>query len=109
MIEIRDLYDVEGTSVHYKRGFRTLQMHLPYTTNGACVGYGRWGRSDEVGVEEVFGGVLDAEVVAVGIVDAHETPGHGIVARDGEGYMAHRAAEVEFHAGVEKEVRLRRG
>ena len=60
-------------------------------------------------IKEVLGGVLDAEVIAVGIVDAHETPGHGIVARDGESYMAHRAAEVEFHAGVEKEVRLRRG
>ena len=60
-------------------------------------------------IQEVLGGVLNAEVVAVGIVDAHETPGHGVVAGEGEGYMAHRAAEVEFHAGVEKEVRLRRG
>lgn len=60
-------------------------------------------------IQEVLGGVLNAEVVAVGIVDAHEAPRHGVVARDGEGYMAHRAAEVEFHAGVEKEVRLRRG
>ena len=60
-------------------------------------------------IQEVLGGVLNAEVVAVGIVDAHEAPRHGVVAREGEGYMTHRAAEVEFHAGVEKEVRLRRG
>ena len=97
-------YTTNAPSVYYKRGFRTLQMHLPYTTNGACVGYGRWGQSDEMSIKEVFGGVLDAEVVAVGIVDAHEAPGHGVVAGEGEGYMAHRAAEVEFHAGVEKPI-----
>lgn len=55
-------------------------------------------------IQEVLGGVLNAEVVAVGIVDAHEAPRHGIVAREGESYMAHRAAEVEFYAGVEKPI-----
>ena len=60
-------------------------------------------------IQEVLGGVLNVEVVAVGIVDAHEAPRHGVVAGEGEGYMAHRAAEVEFHAGVQEEVRLRRG
>lgn len=110
VMEIRDLYDVEGTSVHYKRTFRILQTGLPYTTNAPSIHY-KWGLrrvwkmgSDEVGVEEVFGGVLNAEVIAGVVVDAHEAPGHGVVARDGEGYMAHRAAEIEFHAGVEKPI-----
>ena len=60
-------------------------------------------------IQEVLGGVLNAEVIAGVVVDAHEAPRHGVVAGEGEGYVAHRAAEVEFHTGMEKEVRLRRG
>ena len=52
-------------------------------------------------VQNIFVGIDNAEMIAIGIVDAHEAPGHCFVTRNRQRYMTHGAAEVQFHAGMQ--------